>query len=76
MSVMIAELYDALKEAGASEEKSRAAAKALAEYENRFNKIDSELQLMKWMLGGCLALSGTTVGLLLSIAFKGVKASV
>jgi hypothetical protein len=27
---MIAELYDALKEAGASEEKSRAAAKAIA----------------------------------------------
>jgi len=27
MSVMIAELYDALKEAGASEEKARAAAK-------------------------------------------------
>ena len=73
MSVMIAELYDALKEAGASEDKSRAAAKALAEYENRFNKIDAELQLMKWMLGGCLALSGTTVGLLLNIAFKGIK---
>ncbi|MEY4210535.1 MAG: hypothetical protein RLZ92_915 [Pseudomonadota bacterium] len=33
---MITELYDALKEAGASEEKSRAAAKALAEYESRF----------------------------------------
>jgi len=70
---MIAELYDALKEAGASEDKSRAAAKALAEYENRFNKIDAELQPMKWMLGGCLALSGTTVGLLLNIAFKGIK---
>jgi hypothetical protein len=49
MSVMIAELYDALKEAGASEEKSRAAAKALAEYESRFNKVDPELQLIKWM---------------------------
>ncbi len=59
MSVMIAELYDALKEAGASEEKARAAAKTMADYDNRFNKIDAELQLMKWMLGGCLALSGT-----------------
>ena len=73
MSVMISELYDALIDAGASEEKSRAAAQALAEYDNRFNKIDTELQLMKWMLGGCLALSGTTVGLLLNIAFKGIK---
>ena len=47
MSVMIAELYDALKEAGASEEKARAAAKTMADYENRFNKMDAELQLMK-----------------------------
>ena len=72
MSVMIAELYDALKEAGASEEKARAAAKTMADYENRF-KIDAELQLMKWMIGGCLALSGTVIGLLLNIVFKGVK---
>ena len=73
MSVMIAELYDALKEAGASEEKARAAAKTMADYENRFNKIDAELQLMKWMIGGCLALSVTVIGLLLNIVFKGVK---
>jgi hypothetical protein len=73
MSVMIAELYDALKEAGASEEKSRAAAKALAGYGSRFNKVDPELQLIKWMLGACLALSGTVIGLLLNIVFKGVK---
>jgi hypothetical protein len=73
MSVMIAELYDALKEAGASEEKARAAAKTMADYENRFNKIDAELQLMKWMIGGCLALSVTVIGLLFNIVFKGVK---
>ncbi|MFI3216338.1 MAG: hypothetical protein QX192_06010 [Methylococcales bacterium] len=73
MSVMIAELYDALKEAGASEEKAHAAAKTMADYENRFNKFDAELQLMKWMIGGCLALSGTVIGLLLNIVFKGVK---
>ena len=72
MSIMIAELYDALKEAGASEEKSRAAAKALADYESRFNKIDT-VKIIKWMLGASLALSGTLVGLLLNIVFKGVK---
>ena len=73
MSIMIAELYDALLEAGASEEKSRAAAKALADYKSRFNKIDTELHIMNWMLGASLALSGTVVGLLLNIVFKGVK---
>ena len=40
MSTMIAELYDALKDAGASEEKARAAAKTMADYDSRFNKID------------------------------------
>jgi hypothetical protein len=35
---MITELYDALKEAGISEKKSRATAKTLAEYESRFKR--------------------------------------
>jgi len=59
---MIAELYDALKDAGASEEKARAAAKTMAEYDSRFNKIDQDLSLikaeitiLKWMLGFLVA---------------------
>ena len=40
MTTMIAEVYDALREAGASEEKSRAAAEALSDYENKFAGID------------------------------------
>lgn len=62
MSTMIAELYDALKEAGASEEKARAAAKTMADYDSRFNKIDQDLALLKaettvlkWMLGFLVA---------------------
>jgi len=47
MSTMIAELYDALKEAGASEEKARAAAKTMADYDSRFNKVDQDLALIK-----------------------------
>lgn len=54
---MISEVYDALKEAGASEEKARKAAEALASYENRFNRIESELAVMKWMLGFNLAMT-------------------
>ena len=59
---MIAELYDALKDAGASEEKARAAAKTMAEFDSRFNKIDQDLSLikaeiiiLKWMLGFLVA---------------------
>jgi len=62
VSTMIAELYDALKEAGASEEKARAAAKTMADYDSRFNKIDQDLALLKaettvlkWMLGFLVA---------------------
>jgi phage shock protein A len=43
MSTMIAEVYDALKDAGASEEKAKAAATALANYDSRFDGVDRQL---------------------------------
>lgn len=55
MSTMIAELYEALVDAGASQDKAREAARAIAEYENRFSKIDSDLRILKWMAGATLA---------------------
>lgn len=38
-------------EAGVSEEKSSEAAKAIANYDNRFVKIESDLLILKWMVG-------------------------
>jgi hypothetical protein len=64
--VIIEELYDALKEAGASEDKSRSAARALAGYENRFGKIESDLTLLKWMVGANIGLSLIVLGKLLA----------
>ena len=55
MSMMISELYDALKSAGADEEKARQAASAVAAWEDRFNKVETELLLLKWMVGFNLA---------------------
>jgi hypothetical protein len=55
MSTMISEVYDALREAGASEEKSRKAAEAIAAYDNRFHKIEQDLAVLKWMIGFTLA---------------------
>ena len=55
MSTMVVEIYDALIEAGASESKSRAAATAIADYEKRFNKIESDLLIVKWMIGVVIA---------------------
>jgi len=55
MTTMLVELYDALREAGASEEKARAAAKAIADHDSRFNKIEADLLVLKWMVGAVLA---------------------
>jgi hypothetical protein len=57
MAVMLAKTYDALVAAGAPEEKAREAAEELAAYENRFAKIETDLAVIKWMLGVNLAAS-------------------
>jgi len=43
MSMMIAEVYDALKEAGASDEKARKAAVAVATHDQRSAAIEARL---------------------------------
>ncbi len=55
VSTIIVEVYDALREAGASDEKSRAAAKAIADYDGRFSKIAADLLVLKWMTGAIVA---------------------
>ncbi len=47
MSTMILEVYDALKAAGAPEDKAQLAATVLANSDNRFDKVDSEIGSMK-----------------------------
>ena len=42
MSTMLVELYDALKEAGASEEKARAAAESLVVGSDRLDRIEEQ----------------------------------
>lgn len=57
MATMISEVYDAFIASGAPEDKARDAAVAMAAYEGRFNKIESDLNLLKWMNGITWALS-------------------
>ena len=66
MATMIAELYDALRDAGASEDKAQAAAKAIADSERRFSKIEADLLILKWMVGAIL---GGVVSLVLNTFF-------
>lgn len=74
MTTMIAEVYDALMEAGASEEKARKAASAMTGYDDRFARIESSLRLMQWQIGAVWAVMvvvGTpAIWLLLRIAAK------
>jgi hypothetical protein len=65
MTTMITELYDALKEAGATEDKARKAAETVAAYESRFSRIESDLAIVKWMIGFNLAATLGVIMLLL-----------
>ncbi|MFN9322642.1 MAG: integrase [Holosporales bacterium] len=55
-----------LIEAGASEVKARAAAKAIADYDSRFTKVEADLLVLKWMIGAVLA---GVVSLILKVFF-------
>jgi hypothetical protein len=64
MTTMIAEVYDALVEAGASQEKARKAAEAIAGYESGFGEIEKRLErmegkitLLSWMVGVAITLA-------------------
>jgi hypothetical protein len=57
LAVMLSKTYDALVAAGAPEDKARAAAEELAGYESRFAKIETNLAVLKWMVGVNLAAS-------------------
>jgi hypothetical protein len=61
---MISEIYDAFIAASAPEDKARKAAETLANYDDRFSRIDgailkvqSELVLLRWMVGFALAMN-------------------
>jgi hypothetical protein len=57
MSKAIIEIYDALKIAGVPDDKATAAAKAVADIgqEDRLVKIESDIKVIKWMLGVIIA---------------------
>lgn len=51
MSIMLADTYAVLMEAGASDEAPKAAAEGIAAFENRLATVASDFKLVKWMLG-------------------------
>lgn len=70
MPTMLYEVYDALKEAGASEDKAHKAAEAVAVFENRFAGLENRMialegkvTLLTWMVS-------TNVVLTLGVLWK------
>lgn len=61
MTTMISEVYDALVEAGASEEKARKAAEAVAAYE----RLEGRVTLLQWMMATNIVLTLGVLGKLL-----------
>ena len=62
MTTMIVELYEALRSAGAPEDKAQAAATALAQHEQRFDRVDGKLAaleapvtMVKWITSATFA---------------------
>jgi hypothetical protein len=55
MALILDSLYDALKAAGAPEEQARAAARDVADYDNRLHRIERDMSILKWMVGVVIA---------------------
>ena len=70
MAVMVTEVYDALKEAGASDDKSKKAAEAVAAYGDRFAKIELEIAGMRADLVAMKWMQGITIGGVVALLIK------
>jgi len=57
MPMMLEKLYDALRSVNVPDDKARAAAVESAQYENRASRIESDLSLLKWMVGSNVAIT-------------------
>ena len=68
MARMIAEVYDALKSAGADDEKARAAAIALADTDDAFGEIRQRLRVLQWAVGANTVM---LVGLVMKLVVVG-----
>jgi hypothetical protein len=67
MALMLAELYDALREAGASEDKARAAAESVAQLDVRLGRIETKLSVLIWAVDANVAATIATFGMLVTM---------
>lgn len=70
MPTIISEVYDAFIASGAPEDKARQAAEALAAFETRFAKIDTDLSAIRSDINPLKWMNGVTWAFSLGILFK------
>ena len=57
MAVIMGDLYDALRSAGAEDDEARMAASEVAGCENGLSSLDSRAAVLTWMIGFNIALT-------------------
>lgn len=57
MAMVLSKTCDALRVAGAPDDKAREAAEEIAGFENRLATMEADIKLIKWMLGVNMAFS-------------------
>jgi hypothetical protein len=70
MATMMVKLYDALRDANVSEEKARAAAKAVADYDTRFAELKLEMAVMRGDIATLKWMGATTIAIATAIALR------
>jgi hypothetical protein len=64
---LLEKLYDALRSANVPDDKARAAATEGTQYENRAAKIETNLTLLKWMVGTNVAITLVVLAFVLRV---------
>jgi hypothetical protein len=67
MTLMITEVYDALRSANVPEDAAKKAAAAVATYEPQLADTRSDLRLLKWMVGTNVVLTLAMLGAIAGI---------
>lgn len=65
---MAGTVYEALREPGASEDKSRRPAEEVVERDRDINALKTDVSVLKWMMGPMIALQLATPSVILSYA--------
>jgi hypothetical protein len=71
MAIMMRQLYEALRDAGASDENAAKAAEEVAGFENRLSGVETKLAVLQWMVATVIVLVLGLYGMIARFLFIG-----